>query len=151
MTSDIHGVVEHLEGTRKTDYLYRLSIKGIIFNDVGEILFVKESGRDWWDLPGGGMDHGEDIKTAIAREMKEEVNLTGDFTYQIVHVDDPAELKDAKVLQVRLIFIIKPEIMEFSPGDDSDEVAFIPLERLKEIDEPKYEYLQMILKNCKSP
>ena len=148
MTSDIHGVVEHLEGTRKTDYLYRLSIKGIIFNDVGEILFVKESGRDWWDLPGGGMDHGEDIKTAIAREMKEEVNLTGDFSYKIVHVDDPAELKNAKVLQVRLIFVIRPEVMEFSPGDDGDEVAFIPLERLKEIDEPKYDYLKMITDNA---
>ena len=145
MTNDIHGVVEHPEGTRKTDYLYRLSIKGIIFNDIGEILFVKESGRNWWDLPGGGMDHGEDIKTAIAREMKEEVNLTGDFTYQIVHVDDPAELKNAKVLQVRLIFIIKPERMEFSPGDDGDEVAFISLERLKEIDKPKYDYLKMIV------
>ena len=147
MTSDVHGVIEHLEGTRKTDYLYRISIKGIVLNDAEEILFVKESGRDWWDLPGGGMDHGEDIKTAIAREMKEEVNLTGDFIYKIIHVDDPAELKNAKVLQVRLIFIIKPEIMEFSPGDDGDEVAFIPLKRLKEIDEPKYDYLKMIMEN----
>lgn len=148
MSSDIHGIVEHPEGTRKTDYLYRLSIKGIIFNDAGEILFVKESGRDWWDLPGGGMDHGEDIKTSIAREMKEEVNLTGDFTYRIAHVDDPAELINAKVLQVRLIFIINPEIMEFSPGDDGDKVAFISLERLKEIDEPKYDYLKMIVDNA---
>ena len=146
--TDIHGVVEHPEGARKTDYLYRLPIKSIIFNDIGEILFVKESGRDWWDLPGGGMDHGEDIKTAIAREMKEEVNLTGDFTYRIVHVDDPAELKNAKVLQVRLIFIIKPEIMDFSPGDDGDEVAFISLEQLKEIDEPKHDYLKMIMGNA---
>jgi ADP-ribose pyrophosphatase YjhB (NUDIX family) len=150
MISDIHGVIEHPEGTRKTDYLYRLSIKGIIFNNAGEILFVKESGRDWWDLPGGGMDHGEDIKTAIAREMKEEVNLTGNFSYKIVHVDDPAELKNAKVLQVRLIFVIRPEVMEFSPGDDGDEVAFIPLERLKEIDEPKYDYLKMIMNSVRS-
>lgn len=45
--TDIYGVAEHLEGTHKTDYLYRLSTKGIIFNDAGEILFVKESGRDW--------------------------------------------------------------------------------------------------------
>ncbi len=147
MTSDVHGVIEHLEGTRKTDYLYRLSIKGIIFNDTGEILFVKESGRDWWDLPGGGMDHGEDIKTAIAREMKEEVNLTGDFTYRIAHVDDPAELKNAKVLQVRLIFIIKPDIMDFSPGDDGDEMAFLSLEKLKGVDRPKYDYLTMIMNN----
>ena len=149
MANSIHGVIEHPEGTRKTDYLYRLSIKGIIFNDVGEVLFVKESGRDWWDLPGGGMDHGEDIKAVIAREMKEEVNLTGDFTYRIAHVDDPAELKDAKVLQVRLIFVIKPEIMEFSPGDDGDEVAFLSLEKLKEIDEPKYDYLTMIMNNVR--
>ena len=94
------------------------------------------------------MDHGEDIKTAIAREMKEEVNLTGDFTYKIVYVDDPVELKNAKVLQVRLIFIIKPEIMEFSPGDDGDEVAFISLERLKEIDEPKHDYLKTVMCNA---
>lgn len=150
MTSDVHGVIEHLEGTRKTDYLYRISIKGIVLNDAEEILFVKESGRDWWDLPGGGMDHGEDIKTAIAREMKEEVNLTGDFTYQIVHADDPAELKTSKILQVRLIFIITCETMEFSPGDDGDEVAFISLERLKEIDEPKYDYLKMIMNGVQS-
>lgn len=143
--SNTQGVRAKL--TISTDYLYRLSIKGIIFNDVGEILFVKESGRDWWDLPGGGMDHGEDIKTAIAREMKEEVNLTGDFTYRIVYVDDPAELKNAKVLQVRLIFVIRPEVMEFSPGDDGDEIIFMSLERLKEIDEPKYDYLTMVMNN----
>ena len=63
---------------RRTDYLYRISLKGLIRNDAGEVLVVKEAGRDWWDLPGGGMDHGEDIKFALAREMKEEVNMEGD-------------------------------------------------------------------------
>ena len=145
----VHGVVKHPEGTRKTDYLYRLSIKSIIFNEDDKILFVKESGRDWWDLPGGGMDHGEDIKAAIAREMKEEVNLTGDFIYQIAHVDDPAELENARVLQVRLIFIVTPEVMEFSPGEDGDEIVFMSLEQLQEIDEPKYEYLSGIIDNSR--
>lgn len=150
MTSYAHGVIDHPESNRKTDYLYRISIKGVILNDVGDILLVKESGRNWWDLPGGGMDHGEDIKTALAREMKEEVNLTGDFSYKVVHVDDPAELKDAKVLQVRLIFIIKPEIMEFSPGDDSDEIAFMPFKQIKEVDVSKYEYLKMVMGSFQS-
>lgn len=145
----VHGVVKHPEGTRKTDYLFRLSIKSIIFNEYDKILFVKENGRDWWDLPGGGMDHGEDIKAAIAREMKEEVNLTGDFTYRIVYVDDPAELQNAKVLQVRLIFIVKPELMEFSPGEDGDEIVFMSLEQLREIDEPKYKYLSGIIDNSR--
>jgi len=148
MTANIHGVISHPEGSsRKTDYLYRLSIKSIVINDAEEILFVKESGREWWDLPGGGMDHGEDIKTALAREMKEEVNLRGDFSYRIIHVDDPALLERSKILQVRLVFVIKPEVMEFSPGDDGDEVTFMPLDQLKNIDKPKYNYLKEILTN----
>ena len=114
-------------------------------NELDEILLVKESGRDWWDLPGGGMDHGENIKSAIAREMKEEVNLTGDFTYKIVHVDDPKELENIKVSQIRLIFMIKPEIMEFSPGEDGDEVAFMSLDQLKVIDTAEYDYLRNII------
>ena len=40
--------------------------------------------------------------------------------------------------------------MEFSPGDDGDEIAFIPLERLKEIDGPKYDYLKMIMNDFQS-
>ena len=145
MDNDTHGIVHHLDDVRKTDYLYRISMKGIIFNEKNEILFVKESGRTWWDLPGGGMDHGEDIKTALAREMKEEVNLTGDFTYQVVHVDDPKLLQHAKVLQVRLIFIITPENMKFSPGVDADEVAFISFENLKVIDEKQHQYISNVL------
>lgn len=47
MSSEVYGVVKHPDSNRKTDYLYRLSIKGIILNNAGEILFVKESGRDW--------------------------------------------------------------------------------------------------------
>lgn len=147
MGEDIHGVVNHPNDSRKTDYLYRISIKGIVLNDADEVLLVKESGRDWWDLPGGGMDHGENIKSAIAREMKEEVNLTGDFTYRIVHVDNPSLLEHSKILQVRLIFLVKPDNMQFSPGEDGDEVIFMSLEKLKEIDEPKYDYIKGILTN----
>ena len=145
MNTDIYGVVEHPASDRKTDYLYRISIKSIVLNDASEVLMVKESGRDWWDLPGGGMDHGEDIKSAIAREMGEEVNLTGDFTYKIVHVDDPKLLAHSMILQVRLIFIVNPDNLQFTPGKDGDEVTFMSLEKLKEIDEPEYNYLSMIL------
>ena len=145
MTNNLHGVIDHIKGNGKKDYLYRLAVKGMIFNQAGEVLLVKESGRDWWDLPGGGVDHGEDIKTALAREMKEEVNLIGEFTYHITHITDPVELVDRKILQIFLIFTIKPEIMEFSPGDDGDEVAFVPLDKIKESDEPKYEHLKKII------
>jgi len=125
------GIVFHSPATkRKTDYLYRLSLKSLVKNGKGEVLVVKEAGRDYWDLPGGGMDHGESIKTAISREMKEEVNLKGDFTYRIIAADEPAYLMH-DFWQVRLIFEIKPINMSFSAGEDGDEIAFIDPQTLK--------------------
>jgi len=120
------GVIQNIESSnRRTDYLYRISLKAFIQNEKGDFLVVKEAGRDWWDLPGGGMDHGEDIKMALARELKEEVNLVGDFSYKIIDIDGPTYLKAHDLWQVRLVFEIKPEIMEFSAGDDGDEIAFM--------------------------
>lgn len=119
------GIITHKTSNRRTDYLYRISIKGLIRNEKNEILVVKETGRSWWDLPGGGMDYSENIKSAIAREMKEEVNLRGNFTYKVIDVDDPAYLKAHDFWQVRLVFAVTPDNLVFSPGEDGDEIAFI--------------------------
>jgi 8-oxo-dGTP pyrophosphatase MutT (NUDIX family) len=103
-------------------------------NAAGEVLVVKESGRGWWDLPGGGMDHGEDLRTTIAREMKEEVNMEGDFDYKIIDVDEPAHLDMHNFWQLRIIFEVIPRNMTFAPGDDGDEVAFMPASDFKSSD-----------------
>ncbi|MDQ5931941.1 MAG: 8-oxo-dGTP diphosphatase [Patescibacteria group bacterium] len=124
MQPPVHGNIDQSALGRKNDYLYRVSLKGMVFNNQGEVLVVKETGRDWWDLPGGGMDHEESLKAAIARELKEEVELEGEFTYCVVAVDDPIYLPNANVWQVRLIFEVTAENMKFSPGEDGDEIAF---------------------------
>lgn len=127
-----HGNIEQSILGRKNDYLFRLSIKALIQNGDGEVLVVKETGKGWWDLPGGGMDHEESIKDAIARELKEEVNLSGDFTYKVISVDEPSFLKYSNVWQVRLVFLVKPTVMKFSPGEDGDDLMFIKPDTLKD-------------------
>lgn len=107
------------------DSLYRISLKCLIVNDGGDILVVKESGRDFWDLPGGGMDHGEGIETAIARELMEEVNYGDSFSYTILTLDEPAQLLTREVWQMRIILNVLPTTYTFSAGVDADEVAFI--------------------------
>jgi len=109
----------------RKDYLYRISIKALIRNDIGNVLVVKETGRDWWDLPGGGMDHGEDIRSALARELVEEINLTGSFAYKIIAVEEPAHLTTRDIYQIRLVFEVKPENLNVSNGEDGDEIKFI--------------------------
>lgn len=132
MTKQPHGIIDQSELGRKTDYLYRVSIKGLIRNTEGQVLVVKEAGRTWWDLPGGGMDHDESIKSALAREMHEEVGLTGDFSYKVIAVDNPGFLSHANVWQLRLIFEVVPEIFPTEAGNDADEIRYINPSELRD-------------------
>jgi ADP-ribose pyrophosphatase YjhB (NUDIX family) len=129
-----HGVITYSTAARRSDFLYRVSLKCLIRNEHGEVLVVKEKNRPTWDLPGGGMDHGEDITTAIAREMHEEVTMRGDFTYKIIAVEDPAHLQPHNLWQIRLVFAVTPKIIDFSPGDDGDEVSFMQPDAFKDSD-----------------
>jgi 8-oxo-dGTP diphosphatase len=54
---------------------YRVSVKALIANAAGELLMVNE-GSHHWDLPGGGLDHGETVEEALRRELTEELDLT---------------------------------------------------------------------------
>lgn len=117
-----------------SDSLYRVSLKCLITDAEGSILVVKESGRSSYDLPGGGMDHGENIPEAIARELREELNFTGNFTHEIIGVDDPAKLLTREVWQLKLIFKVTLDSLNVSAGQDADEVAFIDPNTLKDSD-----------------
>ena len=128
--TDVHGVIKHPNSPRPTDYLFRVSLKCVIRNDAGEVLAVKEIGRDFWDLPGGGMDHGESIEAAIARELHEEIGLTGAFTYKLLAIEDPSLLQH-NFYQLRIIVALLPENTAFSAGVDADEIAFIDPNLLK--------------------
>jgi 8-oxo-dGTP diphosphatase len=55
-------------------------VKGLILNE-GKVLIVKRSneeeiGRGTWELVGGKIDFGENLETALLREIKEEVGLS---------------------------------------------------------------------------
>lgn len=51
---------------------YRVSVKGLVRDANGGLLLVRER-SDTWDLPGGGLDHGETITDALRREFREEL------------------------------------------------------------------------------
>jgi 8-oxo-dGTP pyrophosphatase MutT (NUDIX family) len=55
------------------DALYRVSAKALIVND-GKILVTQEVEK-WWGFPGGGIDHGEKVSTALPRELNEEIGI----------------------------------------------------------------------------
>jgi 8-oxo-dGTP diphosphatase len=61
---------------------YRISIKALILDEQQRfLLFLEENGI--WELPGGGLDFGEDPQACLKRELKEEAGL--DVTYVGTH------------------------------------------------------------------
>jgi ADP-ribose pyrophosphatase YjhB (NUDIX family) len=57
---------------------YRISVKAVIKDDVGRVLLGQEKDGAW-ELPGGGLEHGEVTKEALSREIAEETGLTVDW------------------------------------------------------------------------
>jgi 8-oxo-dGTP diphosphatase len=64
------------------DAFYRVSIKGLLVRD-GKLMMVddfagirsREKGGEW-ELPGGGLDFGENFQDGLRREIKEETGMT---------------------------------------------------------------------------
>jgi 8-oxo-dGTP pyrophosphatase MutT (NUDIX family) len=50
-----------------------VSVKGVVLHDGAVLLLLNERGE--WDLPGGRPEPGEDHRTALRREVREETGL----------------------------------------------------------------------------
>jgi G:T/U-mismatch repair DNA glycosylase len=56
----------------------RLAARALVLDDEGRTLLVQfrdDTGQVWWATPGGGIDEGEDVKSALRRELGEELGL----------------------------------------------------------------------------
>jgi len=59
--------------TRKNiRYELRKAARALVFNREKKIAILSVSKKNYYKLPGGGIEAGEDIKTALAREIIEE-------------------------------------------------------------------------------
>ena len=54
---------------------YRVSAKALILDETREKFLVVQEEDGRWELPGGGIDHGELPNDALIREIKEEMSL----------------------------------------------------------------------------
>ena len=119
------------EGER-IDYLYRISLKAIIYNEQGQLLVTNEAGRGL-HLPGGGMEYGETIEETLKRELHEELGYVGNIQYRIIGAE-PMEMRTVRVCQMWIVAYIELENYDFSNAPSLDDVHFIDPDDLATLD-----------------
>lgn len=106
----------------------RIAVDAIIVQD-NNILLIKRAVdpfKDFWALPGGGIDFDQTAVEALCLEVKEEVGLTVISSEFLNIYTDPA--RDPKQV-IALAYIVKTEGKP-KAGSDAQECKFFPINTL---------------------
>lgn len=93
-----------------------------------------------WELPGGKVEVGESPGEALVREIREELGC-GIVVDGWLDGDQP--IGTSHVLRVAVCRVVEAEP---APGDDHDELRWLPPDRLDEVDwlEPDRPFLPLV-------
>lgn len=120
----------HMQQGKYPNTFYRVSIKALIKNSKGEVLVVKEH-QDKWELPGGRLDQGETIHDCLKRELKEELNITNEFTESFNKIETqympslPDKELDFWKMSMYFDITIQGEFV-INPSDEIIDARFMP-------------------------
>lgn len=109
---------------------YRVSVKGLIFDKSRKKFAVVLEDNGWWELPGGGLDWGENLEACLKREIYEEMGLT------VVEVaSSPSYFLIGKNMKdtwtVNLVYEIKVKDLDFIPSSECREIRFVSPEEIE--------------------
>ena len=106
-----------------------LGARAMVLDGSGRVFLVKHSYIDGWHFPGGGVETGESVLSALARELAEEGNikLTATPTLHGVFFNKRISRRDHVAL-----FIVRDFHQESPPKPNREIVdhAFFPLDAL---------------------
>ena len=97
-----------------------LGVRGVVIDGQDRVFLVKHTYIGGWHLPGGGVEPGETVFDALARELKEEGNIevAGAPTQFAIYFHPTVSKRDHVVL-----FVVRDFFQPAPPVPDSEIMA----------------------------
>ena len=117
-----------LNQSKMPDCHYRISVKALVIDDTGRFLLCLDSSGKW-ELPGGGLDHGETVKDGLKREIREEMGLETTYisdlpSYFLTVLDHEKNEWIGNVL-----YLTRLKNLDFTPSGECLEFRFFNCEQ----------------------
>ncbi|MEG0775372.1 NUDIX domain-containing protein [Clostridium sp.] len=145
----------------------RVSARGIVINN-DKILLNEFGGGKYYNIPGGGVEPGETVRQAVAREIFEESGLSvtvGDFIFALEYEPNNCNYIYGKTPKISLVFrcfmngedkITPPTVPDIDPDDSEivSEAKWVQISDLENINYVPYiheELMEYIKTNRFSP
>lgn len=114
------------------------AVAAIIFNTNGEVLLQKRRDVNQWCILSGHVEYGEDVSTAILREIREETGVKGNIIRFIGVYSSPASqtyhYKNKSVQYITAYFevTLDDDIPQGFSNEETAELHFFPTSQLPE-------------------
>lgn len=112
--------------------IQKVSAKAIIEKE-GKILLVKDT-KGVWELPGGRIEHGEDPKDSLLRELNEELGWSKIVVHEVIDIwSFTSKIEDRQNHFIILVYACDTKEDQVVDNDEYDEYRWLSIEEIREL------------------
>lgn len=105
LTINESDVYPEKENVNHDDFATRHAARAIVLNEIGAVALLKAATYNYHKLPGGGIEDGESMETALQRELLEEIGCKAEIVSEVGEV---VEYRDQwKLKQISHCYLAK--------------------------------------------